>query len=71
MFIDDFISPSRGYLIYLAWPLPMCSVDCPWVYVGDGQCDSACYNNNCQLDGGDCSSTNKVVCICGLLRKLN
>ncbi|KAF2897632.1 hypothetical protein ILUMI_08544 [Ignelater luminosus] len=60
MFIDDFISPSRGYLIYLAWPLPMCSVDCPWVYVGDGQCDSACYNSNCQMDGGDCSSTNKI-----------
>ncbi|XP_031330046.1 N-acetylglucosamine-1-phosphotransferase subunits alpha/beta [Photinus pyralis] len=54
VYLDDFDSSSRGFVVYLAWPLPMCSVDCPWVYVGDGQCDTSCYNSNCQMDGGDC-----------------
>ncbi|KAK5638265.1 hypothetical protein RI129_012560 [Pyrocoelia pectoralis] len=54
--LEDFFSYSHGFLIYLAWPLPMCSVDCPWVYVGDGQCDTSCYNFNCQMDGGDCNN---------------
>lgn len=57
---DDFYSPTRGYLIYLAWPLPMCSFDCPWIYVGDGQCDHNCDNFNCQYDGGDCDPKAKV-----------
>lgn len=32
----------------------MCAPDCPWMYVSDGQCDGACYNAQCQMDGGDC-----------------
>ncbi|KAF5294321.1 hypothetical protein FQR65_LT10774 [Abscondita terminalis] len=56
MFVDDFINPSSGFFIYLAWPLPMCAADCPWMYVGDGQCDTSCYNPQCQLDGGDCDN---------------
>lgn len=56
MYLEDFLSQSYGYFIYLAWPLPMCAVDCPWVYVGDGQCDTSCYNSHCQLDGGDCDN---------------
>lgn len=37
----------------------MCSSDCPWIYVADGQCDRACFNSNCQMDGGDCDENNK------------
>lgn len=46
-------------MIYLVWPLPNCAPDCPWVYVGDEQCDRSCFNKECQFDGGDCSSETK------------
>lgn len=55
-YLDDFISLSRGFLIYMAWPLPMCATDCPWMYVSDGECDASCFNPECQMDGGDCDN---------------
>lgn len=54
LYKDDFLSPSRGFLIYLSWLLPPCSPECSWLYVADGNCDSVCNNSNCQMDGGDC-----------------
>lgn len=53
-YLEDFMSESRGLLVYMAWPLPMCAPDCPWMYVGDGECDGSCFNAECQMDGGDC-----------------
>lgn len=43
----------------MAWSMPMCAVDCPWMYVSDGQCDIACYNVECQMDGGDCEQVRR------------
>lgn len=61
-YIDDFYSNSKGFLIYMAWSLPMCATDCPWLYVSDGECDVSCYNKDCQMDGGDCDKkrTNQI-----------
>lgn len=56
---DEFYSPSRGFLIYLAWLIPNCALDCSWLYVGDGNCDNSCNNLQCQLDGGDCDHSQK------------
>lgn len=53
---EDFYSPNRGFLIYLSWPLPSCMPNCPWIYVGDGQCDGSCFYESCQFDGQDCTS---------------
>lgn len=57
--LEDFVSQSRGFMIYMAWPLPMCATDCPWMYVSDGECDASCYNPECQMDGGDCDNLNE------------
>ncbi|XP_018323568.1 N-acetylglucosamine-1-phosphotransferase subunits alpha/beta [Agrilus planipennis] len=54
IFPDDFYSPNNGFIVYLSWPIPMCAEDCPWVYVGDKECDLPCLNDECQMDGGDC-----------------
>ncbi|XP_060533597.1 N-acetylglucosamine-1-phosphotransferase subunits alpha/beta isoform X2 [Cylas formicarius] len=51
---EDFYISNKGYLIYLAWVVPQCNPNCPWMYVNDGQCDKACNNVNCQFDGEDC-----------------
>ncbi|KAJ8967018.1 hypothetical protein NQ314_003135 [Rhamnusium bicolor] len=53
-FLEDFYAPNKGYLIYLAWPVPPCALNCPWMYVSDGQCDKDCLKPECQMDGGDC-----------------
>lgn len=62
LYPDDFYTPGKGYSIFMAYPLPDCSSNCPWMYVGDGQCDWNCFNDKCQFDGGDCEgvSLNKV-----------
>ncbi len=33
-----------------------CAPGCPDVYLGDGECDVACNNADCNYDGGDCST---------------
>ncbi|XP_076255866.1 N-acetylglucosamine-1-phosphotransferase subunits alpha/beta-like isoform X3 [Rhynchophorus ferrugineus] len=58
---DDFYAFSKGYSVYLAWAIPGCTSDCPWLHVGDGQCDSACNIQKCQFDGGDCSKTENFI----------
>lgn len=60
-FVEDFYSANKGFLVYLAWPVPMCAPNCPWIYVHDGQCDKACFNTECQLDGGDCENNYEVL----------
>lgn len=60
-YLEDFVSDSRGFVIYMAWPLPMCATDCPWMYVADGECDVSCYNANCQMDGGDCDNNKRAT----------
>ncbi|CAG9857509.1 unnamed protein product [Phyllotreta striolata] len=52
---EDFYTPGRGFLVYLAWPLSNCAPNCLWLYVNDGQCDRDCYTPECQMDGGDCT----------------
>ncbi|XP_018567426.1 N-acetylglucosamine-1-phosphotransferase subunits alpha/beta [Anoplophora glabripennis] len=56
-YAEDFFSPNKGFLIYLAWPVPQCSPNCPWMYVADGQCDKDCFRPECQMDGGDCENS--------------
>lgn len=40
--------------MYLSWPVPDCSLVCPWTWVGDGTCDAPCNTSVCDFDGGDC-----------------
>lgn len=61
MYLEDFYSPNRGYLVYLAWTVPNCAPNCPWLYVSDGQCDKDCYTSNCQMDGADCIDIKVMV----------
>jgi len=37
--------------------LSNCTGDCKESYVGDGHCDLACNNSNCNFDDGDCNIT--------------
>ncbi|XP_044260231.1 N-acetylglucosamine-1-phosphotransferase subunits alpha/beta [Tribolium madens] len=61
LFLDDFYSPSRGFLVYLSTLLPPCSPECSWLFVADGHCDDVCNNPKCQMDGGDCDSNPKTL----------
>ncbi|XP_058462083.1 N-acetylglucosamine-1-phosphotransferase subunits alpha/beta isoform X2 [Malaya genurostris] len=54
LFPDDLLTLSEGVKIFTAWLVPDCAPDCPWMFVGDGSCDSHCYLEECQFDGGDC-----------------
>lgn len=54
---EDFYTNSRGYRVYLSWPVPDCSPTCLWSWVGDGSCDSECNVVECGFDGGDCNDT--------------
>ncbi|XP_028139894.2 N-acetylglucosamine-1-phosphotransferase subunits alpha/beta [Diabrotica virgifera virgifera] len=54
LYLDDFYTGSKGFLIYLAWAVPNCAPNCLWMYVNDGQCDKDCYRPECQMDGSDC-----------------
>lgn len=54
LFPDDLITLSEGVKVFTAWQVPDCATDCPWMFVGDGSCDSHCYVEECQFDGGDC-----------------
>lgn len=54
LFPDDLITLSEGVKVFTAWQVPDCASDCPWMFVGDGSCDSHCYVEECQFDGGDC-----------------
>ncbi|XP_014244099.1 N-acetylglucosamine-1-phosphotransferase subunits alpha/beta isoform X1 [Cimex lectularius] len=58
IFLEDFISPIKGQKIYLSWPIPDCSLSCPWSWVNDGSCDPACNTSQCSFDGGDCLDEN-------------
>ncbi|CAG9768062.1 unnamed protein product [Ceutorhynchus assimilis] len=60
MYLEDFYVANKGFLVYLAYILPSCIKNCPWLYVGDGQCDPACNFEICQFDGGDCIEENKM-----------
>lgn len=57
---EDFITQTGGQKIHLAWPVPDCSDVCPWIWVGDGSCDTVCNTTTCEYDGGDCNSTNHI-----------
>lgn len=54
-YLEDFYSPNKGYLIYLANSVPNCAPNCSWLYVSDGQCDKDCNVFECQMDGNDCT----------------
>lgn len=54
---EDFYTNSRGYKVYLSWPVPDCSPTCLWSWVADGSCDSECNVVECGFDGGDCNET--------------
>ncbi|XP_046742715.1 N-acetylglucosamine-1-phosphotransferase subunits alpha/beta isoform X2 [Diprion similis] len=56
---EDFVTKAGGQKVYLAWWVPDCSDICPWAWVGDGACDSACNTTMCEFDGGDCEPTLK------------
>lgn len=59
---EDFLMvDDGGYVVYMAWPLPMCALDCSWLYVADGECDLQCNNADCQMDGGDCDENESVI----------
>ncbi|XP_074026778.1 N-acetylglucosamine-1-phosphate transferase subunits alpha and beta isoform X1 [Leptinotarsa decemlineata] len=60
-YLEDFFTTGRGFLIYLAWPVPDCASNCPWIYVADGQCDEDCFLSQCQMDGGDCIDFNGKI----------
>ncbi|XP_057667171.1 N-acetylglucosamine-1-phosphotransferase subunits alpha/beta isoform X1 [Diorhabda carinulata] len=55
MYLQDFYTEGKKFLIYLAWPVPNCAANCLWMYVNDGQCDKDCYIPECQMDGNDCA----------------
>ncbi|XP_019769208.2 N-acetylglucosamine-1-phosphotransferase subunits alpha/beta isoform X2 [Dendroctonus ponderosae] len=54
LYLEDLYSQSTGFSVFLAYALPNCAPRCPWLYVGDGQCDLSCNVRNCQFDAGDC-----------------
>lgn len=56
IFPDDFYLKSTGVNIFLGWPIPECTYECPWIFIGDGSCDSICNIEECQFDGGDCDN---------------
>ena len=58
VFPEDFYSITKGQKVYLSWPVPNCRDGCPPSWIGDGYCDSACNNTECERDGGDCNTTN-------------
>ncbi|XP_017476458.1 PREDICTED: N-acetylglucosamine-1-phosphotransferase subunits alpha/beta-like [Rhagoletis zephyria] len=51
---DDFYTESRGFKVYLSWPVPNCAQGCPLNWLNDGYCDKACNSSKCLWDGGDC-----------------
>ena len=54
---DDFYTKSNGHKIYFAWDIPSCSEGCTDTWIGDGYCDQACNNKDCNFDAGDCINT--------------
>ncbi|KAK3907559.1 N-acetylglucosamine-1-phosphotransferase subunits alpha/beta [Frankliniella fusca] len=54
---EDFFTNSKGFKVYLSWPVPDCSPTCLWSWVADGSCDSECNVVECGFDGGDCNGT--------------
>ncbi|XP_054165085.1 N-acetylglucosamine-1-phosphotransferase subunits alpha/beta-like [Oppia nitens] len=51
---EDFYTNSKGFKIYLSWPVPNCVDGCPLNWLKDGYCDQACNKSECLWDGGDC-----------------
>ncbi len=56
VFPEDFYTQSKGYKVYLSWPVPNCAEGCPMNWLKDGYCDQACNSSACLWDGGDCDS---------------
>ena len=54
VYLDDFITQSKGQRVYLAWAVPSCAPRCSDSWVHDGVCDQACNVSQCDFDGGDC-----------------
>ena len=57
---DDFNTQSKGFKVYLSWPVPNCAEGCPLNWLNDGYCDKACNSSKCLWDGGDCLRTTNV-----------
>lgn len=57
---DDLYLQSTGVNIFLGWPIPDCTNECPWIFIGDGSCDNICNIEECQFDGGDCETNVEV-----------
>lgn len=57
---DDLYLQSTGVNIFLGWPIPDCTSECPWIFIGDGSCDNICNIEECQFDGGDCNTLNET-----------
>ena len=51
---EDFYTESKGFKVYLSWPVPNCAEGCPMNWLKDGYCDQACNSSECLWDGGDC-----------------
>ncbi|CAG2166373.1 unnamed protein product, partial [Oppiella nova] len=51
---EDFYTKSKGYKVYLSWPVPNCADGCPMNWLKDGYCDQPCNKSECLWDGGDC-----------------
>ncbi|CAG2123385.1 unnamed protein product, partial [Medioppia subpectinata] len=48
---EDFYTNSRGYKVYLSWPVPNCADGCPMNWLKDGYCDQPCNKSQCLWDG--------------------
>lgn len=53
---SDFITPSHGQKVFLAWACPNCNEGCPPNWIADGYCDIQCNVSACDWDGGDCAN---------------
>jgi len=51
---EDFYTSTKGYKIYLSWPVPDCNEGCSQSWIKDGFCDLPCNTSLCNWDAGDC-----------------
>ena len=58
---EDFYTKSKGFKVYLSWPVPNCADGCPMSWLKDGYCDKACNTSSCLWDGGDCQNVSGAI----------